>query len=333
MPPAPERLAEQAKVWGAFLKAFGRGYLGAVHRQRELGALVSAQLASTPPGTSRLWAHHARLEMEAGVAFLASDLQAELVCQDPAKALNPEDPSAYAFHIQHGRLAMDANTLAALLTRYAFPGVTPEPLRELQVFLPEGRVIVEAKARVGFVELQVALDGPLKLDPQGHLLLHPLAVRAAGLPVEGLLRALRVSLAQLAPPGSNPAMRFAPDHVRINPLALMPQPQARGRVVAAQVTGEHVVLSYDDGSSRFPAPLIRPEAPAYLCMAGHDLELGKFTMRDVCMQMVPLDPEAPWVELALPHLRDQLAAGVSQLSHRDELLYQIPSVASLPPHP
>lgn len=329
MAAGPERLAEQAKVWGAFLKAFGRRYLDTVGRQRELGALVSAQLANTPPGTSRLWAHHAKLQMEPGVAFLAESLQAELICHDPKLPLCPERPEAYTFHLQSGRLAMDAACLKALLERYAFLGAKEQPLRDIQVHLPEGRMIVEARAKLGFVELQVAFDGPLRLDPSGHVLIAPLAVRAAGLPVEGLMRALRLAIANFVPPGANPAIRFEREAIRVNPLALMPKPPSRGRVVGAQVTGDHLVLTYDDASPLYPAPLVKPDAKAYLVMAGHDLELGKVTMRDVCVQMVPLDPEAPWVELALPHLRAQLAAGVSQLSHRDELLYQIPPIASL----
>jgi hypothetical protein len=64
-------------------------------------------------------------------------------------------------------------------------------------------------------------------------------------------------------------------------------------------------------------------------MLGHDLLVGKITMTDVCLQMVPLDPAATLVELSLPHYRAQLAQGESSLKFGDELLYRIPPVSEL----
>ncbi|HEY9721384.1 MAG TPA: hypothetical protein V6D47_05195, partial [Oscillatoriaceae cyanobacterium] len=94
---------------------------------------------------------------------------------------------------------------------------------------------------------------------------------------------------------------------------------------------------YDKGAPARAPPLILPEAEAYMAMLGHDLLVGKITMADVCLQMVPLAPESGWVEFALPYYRAQLEQGESSLQHGDELLYRLPAIAqikkSLPPVP
>ena len=101
------------------------------------------------------------------------------------------------------------------------------------------------------------------------------------------------------------------------------------KMVHAEVTGEHLVMTYDSGAAPSEPPLMEPEAKSYIAMLGHDLLVGKVTMKDVNLQMVPLDPLAGWVEFSLPHYRSQLAQGESSLKFQDELLYKLPPVSAL----
>jgi hypothetical protein len=119
------------------------------------------------------------------------------------------------------------------------------------------------------------------------------------------------------------------DKIRINPVGLFPAPKTTGHLVHAEVTGDHLVMTYDNGTAPIEPPLLEPDASAYIAMLGHDLMVGKITMTDVCLQMVPLDGAATWLEFSIPHYRAQLAQGESTLKFGDELLYRIPTVAEL----
>jgi hypothetical protein len=85
-------------------------------------------------------------------------------------------------------------------------------------------------------------------------------------------------------------------------------------------------MTYNNGAPLHPPTLPAPDSSAYIALVGHDLLVGKIMMQDVCLQMVPLDPNAHWIEFALPDYRAQLAAGESSLHFGDELLYRIPAL-------
>ena len=323
-PRSRPRVGDAAKVFGAFVKAFGDTFRAGAKLQQT----VTAQLGEVAPGTSRLWARNARLILEEGIAILTEDLQAHLQVRDPAQPLVPEKPEGYRFVIHRARMAMDGPSIANLMNRHAFlPGV-PSPLSDVRVALPEGQILLKAAFRpTRFVSMEIAMALAVAVAPDGRIALMPTEIRAQGLPVDKLMSLLGFELGRMMPQGAK--MAFEHGRILINPVGMMPAPEASGKLVGAEVTGDHLVMTYDDGTAAIEPPLAEPEADSYIAMLGHDLLVGKIMMKDVCLQMVPLDPEARWIEFALPHYRAQLAAGESSLRYGDELLYRLPSVASL----
>ncbi|MEB3195672.1 MAG: hypothetical protein VKP62_00565, partial [Candidatus Sericytochromatia bacterium] len=318
------RVADQAKILGAFVRAFGdvlRG--GKVPRETVQGALHRI-----PPGHSRLWARNARLLMEDDIAILLDDVEATLAVRDPLAPLIPEQTEGYRFLIHHGRMAMDAPSISTTMQRHAYPPHAA-PLEDLRVSLPDGLVQLEATFRAGgFLRIPLLMRLTPKATPDGQIALLPREVRAQGLPIDRLMSLLGVELGRFVPEGGK--LRFEGGAFLLNPVGMMPSPETTGHLVETMVQGEHLVMCYDDGSARRAPTLAAPEADSYIAMMGHDLLVGKITMADVCLQMVPLDPQAHWVEFALPHYRAQLAAGESSLRFGDELLYRIPAVEVLP---
>lgn len=322
---ARARVAETAKVFAAFVKAFG----DTIRSGSKLQQAVTSQLSAVPPGTSRLWARNAKLILEDGIAILMSELQAHLAVTDPNAPLIPEKPETYSFVIHRGRMAMDATSISNLMNRHAFPPGVVAPLTDIQVSLPAGQIVLAAIARpTSFISVRVTMRLAVSTSPAGQIVLTPEEIRAQGLPVDRLMGLLGLELERFVPAGGK--LSVVGGKIVINPVGMLPAPAASGKLVAAEVTGDHLVMVYDDGAEPIAPPLAEPGADSYIAMLGHDLLVGKITMTDVCLQMVPLDPEAHWIEFALPHYRAQLAAGESSLRYGDELLYRIPDVASLP---
>ncbi len=323
-PRSRPRVGDAAKVFAAFVKAFGDTFRAGAKLQQS----VTAQLGTVPPGTSRLWARNARLILEEGIAILVDELQAHLRVLDVNAPLIPEKPESYLFNIHRGRMAMDGASMSNLMNRHAFPPGVPAPLSDVRVTLADGQLAMTAAFRpTRFLQMEITMRLSVAVSEDGRIALLPTEIRAQGLPVDKLMSLLGVELGRLMPVGGK--MAFEHGRILINPVGMMPSPVATGKLVAAEITGDHLVMSYDDGQPAIAPPLAEPDADSYIAMLGHDLLVGKIMMKDVCLQMVPLEAEAHWIEFALPHYRAQLAAGESSLRYGDELLYRIPSVASL----
>lgn len=330
--PAKPKVTDQARVLSAFVKAFGQTLIsGRSHHQA-----VSAQLHETPEGTSRLWARNAKLMMEEGITLLLDELQAEVQVLDPLAPLIPEKRESFNFNIQVGRMAMDEASISNLMNRYAFP--PRSPLYNLRVELPEGQIVFDGTLRINrLMTIGLHMTCALSVTPAGLMELTPIAIKSGSLPIDKILKFLGQDLGNFMPKGEQASMRFEEGRILIDPTSMFPAPKASGRLVHAEVTGEHLVMSYDNGAPHMTPPLLEPEAPAYIAMLGHDLLVGKITMTDACLQLLPLNPEATWVEFALPFYRAQLAQGESSLMYADEVLYRLPAVSelrtALPPAP
>jgi hypothetical protein len=320
------KVASTAKVLSAFVQAFSKTLMSG----RSTAKSITAQIQDTPEGVSRLWARNAKMVMEEGIALLIDQLQAEIHVTDPLTPLIPEKKESYAFHIQRGRIGMDAESLSTLMNRYAFPAGTRSPLYDFRISLPEGRLQMQATFRVNrFMSIGISLAATMTVNPDGLLILTPVEIRSGSIPIDKIMGLLGVQMSRLMPAEAASAFVVEGDRIFINPVGLFPAPKTTGLLVHAEVTGDHLVMTYDNGASPVDPPLIETDSPVYLAMLGHDLLVGKITMTDVCLQMVPLDPAATWVELSMPHYRAQLAQGESSLKFGDELLYRIPTVADL----
>ena len=173
------------------------------------------------------------------------------------------------------------------------------------------------------------MSATLSVTPEGLLMLTPVEIRSGSVPIDRIMDMLGVQLSRFMPQGSQSALSVQGDAILINPVGLFPAPKTVGKLVHAEVVGNHLVMSYESEAKAIAPPLMEPEASAYIAMLGHDLLVGKITMADLCLQMVPLDPASTWLEFSLPSYRAQLAQGESSLKFGDELLYRIPPVSEL----
>jgi hypothetical protein len=323
------KLFDHAQVMSAFMRAFGKVLGKGLRGEKPLKIQVKETIKAIPPGTSRLWGKNARLIIEDGIAMLIDELQAELEVLDKLSPLIPEQPEGYLFKIQAGRLAMDGPGISRLMNRYAFPPDGHRPLTDIKVRLPEGRIVMDAVFHLNrFINMPLHMEASVNRTEDGMIALVPTEIRAGVLPVDKLIGLLGMELSRVMP-GEARGMTFKGNMIVIDPLGMFPAPKATGRLVDVEIAGDHMVMSYDDGSPALIPPLLEPEAPSYLAMVGHDLLVGKITMKDICLQLVPLDAAAGWVELSLPNYRMQLAGGESSLMYADELLYRLPPVDAL----
>ena len=319
------RVAATAQVVSAFVSAFRKTLREGVSHQHA----VAARLSEVPEGTSRFWARNAKLEMEEGIVLLLDEMQALIHSVDPDCPLIPEKRESYSFDIQRGRLALDPTSLSNMLNRYAFPG-RRSPLYGLEIKLGGGLLHLDGTFRVHrFLSIGLTVSATVGVGASGLLELTPVEIRCGIIPIDKIMGMLGQSLERLVPSAAGSPVRVVDGHFVIDPAGLFPAPKAAGRLVHAEISGEHLVMTYDDGSDAIAPPLQEQDAGAYIAMLGHDLLIGKIIVKDVSLQLVPMEPQASWVEFSVPRYRAQLAQGESRLRPGDELFYRLPAVSDL----
>lgn len=315
-------IGQQAQVLGAFVQAFGR----TLFAQGRRPGTPLARPGDLPPGESRLWARRASLELEPGLTLLIDELFATLTVSEPGAPLRPEHRGGFRFGLHAGRIALDADSIKTLLTRYALPAGAA--LSGVGVSLSAERLVLTGKLRLNpLLSLAVELGLAVSARPDGALALAVMHFKASGWQLDRLLRALKIPLGSLMP-ASTGGLRFEGEQFVLDPLAVLPEPVTTGTLVSASVQGGHLVMSYDDGEAAHEAPLLEPTEGPHVLLYGHRLAVGKVQVQDAWVQLLPSEAEAEAVHFSLPHHRRQLSAGESRLLANDGLLYRIAPVGA-----
>src|SRR5690242_19549952 len=113
-----------------------------------------------------------------------------------------DDRSSFTLDIDSAVIAISPTALGQLLDRYVFdyPG---SPLRHLSIGVTEGQL--EQRGRLRGVSFTVR--GELTVTPAGELRLHPTSIKAAGIPVRGLMKLFGLNLEKLVKLRGTPGVR------------------------------------------------------------------------------------------------------------------------------
>jgi hypothetical protein len=159
--------------------------------------------------------------------------------------------------------------------------------------------------------------------------LHANKIKAAGLPVKGLLDLLHLDVEDLMKMPANTGLRADGDDVLIDTAAVLPPPRTEGRLRQVAVTGQLVTMQMSGPASppARPKTLPLPQARNYLYFFGGSIRFGKLTMSDADLQLIDADPQDPF-EFSPPHYERQLVAGYSRNTPRKGLQVYMPDYST-----
>jgi len=307
----------------AFLKAAGSRFV------EELAQPQRSRGDVPPPGTVRIWARETTFHLEPHVALHLEDLVADLVAHDASRALRPGDRDSYMFRILSGRIRLAAPTVECLVARM-LDKLEPKPLDEVSVQV-EGRGLrLTGAVRLGPLRAPVLLAGPLDLDPDGRIAFVIRRLEVSGLRVGGLFDLLSGGLDRWLrlPPGG--PVSAEGQRILLDPAGIVPSPRSEGRVCGLELGDGEMVLTYAGEAPPLPPSLAGDDTPAaWLHALGHDMHVGRMQMHDTHCHVVPLAPDAAWLDLSLDVLDEQLQAGRSRVVRRGELLVNLPGLDEL----
>jgi len=233
-------------------------------------------------------------------------LQGELL---PAKAgamVVFDDNNSFVLSLAFAEIAISCDALARVLNENVFSS-SDAPIKGLSIASANDHLIVKGKFHLkGDVAFETT--GRLSADRDGKIRLHAEHIKAAHVPVKGLLDLLGIDLAGLINTNKVRGITVEKDDLILDPEQILPPPRIRGKVTSVRVQGNDIVQTF--GSP--PAANFAARQPGnYMAFRHGDMRFGKLTMHDADLIMIDMDPRDPF-DFFLEHYQEQLVAGYTK---------------------
>src|SRR6185437_10201315 len=141
-------------------------------------------------------------------------------------------------HIASARMAITTEAMSNILNDHVF-AAPDAPLKKISITASGNTLKVKGKLHskgdVPFEE-----EGVLSLTPTGEIRIHSKNVKAAHLPVKGLMDLLGVNISDLVSTNKVRGVRTEKDDLLLNPQEILPLPKIEGRLTGIQVQGDTI---------------------------------------------------------------------------------------------
>ncbi len=219
-----------------------------------------------------------------------------------------DDSRSFNLEISSADINMTTDSLANVLNQYVF-AAPDAPLKGLSV-TPEGNSLkvkgkLHSKGDISFETV-----GTISATPEGQIRIHAEKVKAAHLPVKGLMELLGLKIADLINTKKVRGVRSEENDLILDPEQILPPPHIQGHITAVHIQGNQIVQVYGNKPKADPTPAFSGN---YMAYRGAQLRFGKLTMSDTDMILIDMDPKDPF-DFYLDHYRDQLAAGYTKIT-------------------
>ncbi len=232
-----------------------------------------------------------------------------------------DDRNSFLIDIRSAEISILPDALAAVLNQHVF-AASDAPLKAIQI-VPEGnRLKIKGKLHSkGDVPFET--EGILAATPQGEIRIRTTHIKAAHIPVKGLMDLLGLKIADLIKTNKVRGIRIDGDDLILNPAAILPPPQIEGRVTAVAIRGREIVQIFGG-----EPPDTRGRAGNFMSYQGGQLKFGKLTMSPTDLVLIDTDPRDAF-DFFFAHYKEQLVAGYTKNTPQDGLRVYMPDYEKL----
>jgi hypothetical protein len=220
-----------------------------------------------------------------------------------------DDPKSFTLRIDSGEVAMTPASLSHLLNNHVF-AYEGSPLKNIEVTIEEGHLKQKGTLRKG-LSIPFTIIADLSATPDGNIKVHPIDVKAAGIPSRGLMKMFGVELDDLIKSNRSHGLQIVDNDLLLEPSRLLPSPGVSGRLTAVTLERDRIVERFGSGARGKLSADADRRARNYMYYRGGSLRFGKLTMADTDMQLIDADPSDPF-DFSLPQYVKQLVAGYSK---------------------
>ena len=125
------------------------------------------------------------------------------------------------------------------------------------------------------------------MTPQGEIRVHTDKIKAAHVPVKGLMDLLGETISKLIDTKKVRGVRIQGDDLFLVPSEVFPPPHIQGRLSSIVIQGNEIVQEY--GSTSRPWANVSGN---YMAYRGAQLRFGKLTMSNTDLVLIDLDPRS-----------------------------------------
>jgi hypothetical protein len=250
------------------------------------------------------------MHMTDRVVLKIHSLRGVLLRTDKSRPPVFDDKTSFVIRIDAGEIAMSTTSLTALMNDYVF-NYRKAPIKELEITTDEkGRLEQEGVLDKG-VDVPFKVKAVLMPTPDGRIRVKAKSIKAAGLPVKGLMGLLGIEMDDMVKIQAGRGIAVEDNDFILDPQQMLPAPRIRGNVTSVRIEADQVVQVFGKG----PAPGRRlcpySRYRNYMYFRGGHLRFGKLTMAGADLALIDQDPKDPF-DFNLDHYNDQLVAGYSK---------------------
>ncbi|HEV8132867.1 MAG TPA: hypothetical protein VGQ81_16590, partial [Acidobacteriota bacterium] len=169
-----------------------------------------------------------------------------------------DDKKSFILRIDSGTIGLRTDSLSDLLNNYVF-AYPHAPLERLSIST-EGNQIKQKGTMHKVVDVPFEIVGNLTATPEGKIRLHPKSIKAAGIPVKGLMHLFDIELSELIKAREARGVKIDNNDLIMDPERMLPPPEIRGWVTAVQIEGDEVIQVF--GPRNEPTQGIRHLTPS-----------------------------------------------------------------------
>lgn len=261
------------------------------------------------------------MQVDDQVVLEVRHLRGEMLRTDQQAPPYFDEPPSFELRIFDAEIAMTPESLSALMNRYVLDG-PDAPVKDVELTIEDGKLRQDGTLNRA-VPVPFSILAEVDVTGEGNLVLHPVEMRAAGVPVKALADLFGVELDEVLADEEAPAMRAIGDELLLDPEAMVPPPRIQGRVAAVAIEDGRLVQRFETARPLEPLSPSDPDAENYLFIQGGVVRFGKLTMDDTDLQLIDDDPTDPFVYSLADNLQ-QLVAGYSRTQPDDGLVVWMP---------
>jgi hypothetical protein len=270
-----------------------------------------------------------QLHVDEGIVLAIERLRGEMVSRTAGRPPVFDDGRSYVLKVSSGSMSMDMQSLTALMNRHVF-NYEGAPLKDLEVKAsPDGRLEQSGKLHKG-IDVPFSMKASVSATPDGRLKLHMDSLKAAGLPVKGLLSFFGLKLEDLADLERRRGVSANDNDIIIAVGQVLPPPEITGHLSDVAVVGNRLVQTFAPADGRKEPALRPPDARArnYIYFGGGVITFGKLTMSDADLQLIDADMKDAF-DFFPAQYQKQLVAGYSKNTPAGGLKTYMPDRADL----
>jgi hypothetical protein len=270
--------------------------------------------ASSSTGGTRVQMRNVDFHVDDTIILHIRNLRGALLRKNRATPPVFDDKRSFLLRIDSGTIGISADSLTDLMNNYVF-AYPKAPLEKIGITIEENQIKMTATIHK-VTDISVEIKGDLSATPEGKLQLHPTSIKAAGIPVKGLLNLFGVELDDLIKATESHGVKIDDNDIIMDPEMIIPPPEIRGKITAVQIEGNEVIQFFGPANKPSGAAVSRltpsrRRGANYMYYRGGTIRFGKLTMTNADLKIVDRDSRNAF-DFSIDHYNRQLVAGYSK---------------------